>query len=380
MPISELLDQKLQSWERANLMDPDTAARIRAFESAEESPRMKWQVWVAIAFGAVMIGAGVLLFVAAHWDRLSPSERFALVLMMVAGFHVAAGILTPRLHALGIALHAVGTASLGAGIFLAGQIFNLQEHWPSAILLWAIGALLAWLVLRDWVQASLAALLWPAWLVCEWGVRTEHFRYSGTPMLQFITLLAIAYLGAQREAKDTAYRRALAVIGAIAVLPASVMLAIETNERGLFYYGRFADLPKEIAVLGYLGAFVLPLAVSYILRRRNALWTAGFALWVLALPHFDASDALQNVLIYLWCALGSIALVLWGIREYRRERINVGVAGFAITIIAFYFSTMMDKLGRSASLIAFGLLFLLGGWRLEKLRRKLVARAAGGAR
>jgi hypothetical protein len=34
----------------------------------------------------------------------------------------------------------------------------------------------------------------------------------------------------------------------------------------------------------------------------------------------------------------------------------------------------MDKLGRSASLIGLGLLFLLGGWLLEKTRRRLVAR------
>jgi cytochrome oxidase assembly protein ShyY1 len=40
----------------------------------------------------------------------------------------------------------------------------------------------------------------------------------------------------------------------------------------------------------------------------------------------------------------------------------------------------MGKLGRSASLVGFGLLFLLGGWQLERLRRKLVAHmTAGGA-
>jgi len=66
--------------------------------------------------------------------------------------------------------------------------------------------------------------------------------------------------------------------------------------------------------------------------------------------------------------------VLWGLQEQRRERVDLGVAGFAITVIAFYFSTMMDKLGRSASLVGFGLLFLLGGWKLEQLRRKLVSR------
>ncbi|MGC1650347.1 MAG: hypothetical protein WA741_31375 [Candidatus Sulfotelmatobacter sp.] len=69
-----------------------------------------------------------------------------------------------------------------------------------------------------------------------------------------------------------------------------------------------------------------------------------------------------------------MGLVVWGLQENRRERINVGVAGFAFTIMVFYFSDVMGKLGRSAALIAFGVLFLLGGWQLEQRRRKLVAR------
>ena len=60
--------------------------------------------------------------------------------------------------------------------------------------------------------------------------------------------------------------------------------------------------------------------------------------------------------------------------EARKERINLGVAGFALTVLIFYFSNVMDKLGRSASLIGLGLLFLLGGWLLERTRRQLVAR------
>jgi hypothetical protein len=50
-------------------------------------------------------------------------------------------------------------------------------------------------------------------------------------------------------------------------------------------------------------------------------------------------------------------------------------------VLVFYFSNVMDKLDRSMSLIGFGLVFLAGGWLLEKTRRKLVvrAKAAGGA-
>jgi len=39
----------------------------------------------------------------------------------------------------------------------------------------------------------------------------------------------------------------------------------------------------------------------------------------------------------------------------------------------------MDKLGRSESLIGFGIVFLLVGWLLERARRQLGARIAGGA-
>jgi uncharacterized membrane protein len=71
--------------------------------------------------------------------------------------------------------------------------------------------------------------------------------------------------------------------------------------------------------------------------------------------------------------LGSIGLIAWGLKEGRKERINLGVAGFGLTVFVFYFSTVMDKLGRAASLVGLGLLFLLGGWLLEKTRRRLVA-------
>jgi len=54
------------------------------------------------------------------------------------------------------------------------------------------------------------------------------------------------------------------------------------------------------------------------------------------------------------------------------------VVGFAITVLFFYFSTLMDKLeGRSAHRTWH--LGLGGGMGLERGRRKLVARIRGGA-
>jgi len=73
---------------------------------------------------------------------------------------------------------------------------------------------------------------------------------------------------------------------------------------------------------------------------------------------------------------GRTCCLLFVVRVRQRSRllINLGSAGFAATVLWFYFSSVMDKLGRSFSLIALGLLFLLGGWLLERVRRRLVAR------
>ena len=374
MLSADQLEQKLGHWIEASVIDGATADRIRAFESSHESHRARWPVVLAIVFGSIMVGAGILLFVAAHWDDLSPAQRFLLVLTMIAGFHIAAGALMPRLRVLGIALHAVGTVALGAGIFLAGQIFNLQEHWPGGILLWAIGAVLAWALLRDWVQATLAALLVPAWIASEWSVRAEHFSGTEKTLVQFLTLLAITYLSAHRGALDSHFRRALAWVGGLAILPLCGILAVDH-----FELRSMPSISISVRIAGALIAFGLPLLAAWLLRGKAVVWNIAFGLWVFAMGLFDSSEYFPRVAIYGVCALGAIGMVLWGVQEQRRERINLGIAGFAITIIAFYFSNVMDKLGRSASLVGFGLLFLLGGWQLEQLRRRLVARTTGGA-
>lgn len=285
----------------------------------------------------------------------------------------------PRLRALGLALHAVGTVALGGGIFLAGQIFNLQEHWPGGILLWAIGAVLSWLVLRDWLQATLAALLVPAWIASEWSVRAQHFSGNERIPIQFLAMLAVTYLSARRDQgkEDSHFRRALVWAGGIALLPTFAALA--TDQREWYWNSRLPPMSFALHAAGWLIAFALPLLAACLLRGKAILWNLGFALWIFLIAFLDNRDTFQNMASYMACAFAAMGMVYWGLQEQRRERINLGVAGFAITIIVFYFSSVMDKLGRSASLVGFGLLFLLGGWKLEQLRRKLVARTAGGA-
>jgi hypothetical protein len=373
--MNHQLNALLARWREAGIVDGPTAARIEAFEARGESPSgLRWQVILAIAFGALMVGAGVLLFVAAHWDRLSPTARFVSVLAMVGFFHAAGAYLTERFVKLSIAMHGLGTLALGAGIFLAGQIFNLEEHWPGGIMLWAAGAWLGYGLLRDWVQGILAALLTPFWLGGEWTEATRRFesRPSGLPLAVGVLLLAIAYVSARRDDRENALRHALGWAGGIALIPAAAVLGVLTHEKGWERLWRAGDLPAGLALAGWSAALAIPLGLSFLLRGRQA-WTCALAMaWgvLLSLLHPEA-------MAYLWCAAGAVGLVAWGLREGRPERINLGVVSFAITLLWFYFSSVMDKLGRSLGLMGLGALFLLAGWAVERTRRRLLTQIAG---
>jgi hypothetical protein len=78
-------------------------------------------------------------------------------------------------------------------------------------------------------------------------------------------------------------------------------------------------------------------------------------------------------------AIGAAGIVLWGLRDQQRLAINVGVLGFALAVLGFYFSSMYDRLGRAVGLIGIGILFIGGGWLLERARRRLIGRMRSSA-
>jgi len=371
--VTAAWEGRLERWVEAGLLDPAAAERIRAWERSHggaptprSSPGLHWPIRLALGLGGLLVGAGILLFVAAHWDALSPGQRFGLVLATVAAFHVAGAAADPRWPALGATLHACGTVALGGGIFLAGQIFNLQEHWPGGLLLWGLGALLGWLLLRDWPQATMVALLAPAWLAGEWSVATAR-QHGEAVLTAGLLLLALVYLGARPTADrdESPARRSLVWIGGIAVIPAAFLLAA-TSHAGQ----GFGDLAPVRLATGAAVALGGPLGLAWLLHRSIAPVFLGLAAWT-ALGPILATQ--RGVVPYIWAAGLGLGLIAWGVLERRAERINLGVAGFALTVLVFYFSSVMDRLGRSASLVGLGLLFLGGGWALERTRRRLVA-------
>jgi hypothetical protein len=211
-------------------------------------------------------------------------------------------------------------------------------------------------------------------LIAEWTDLLSNRAVTSEVVPVGIALLAVCYLsvvsvaGSSRSTRygTTVYRW----IGGLALIPSTIAVAVHRSGNVKSDFG-------WIGVLGWCVALAGPLVFAFIYRRGNA-WVNGIAaFWILSLNWIAGQP--PNAAVYAWCAIGCAGMISWGVFEFRPERVNLGMGSFALTIACFFFSNVMDKLGRSTSLTILGFLFLGGGWYWEKVRRRLVAQSRAGS-
>ena len=129
---------------------------------------------------------------------------------------------------------------------------------------------------------------------------------------------------------------------------------------------------------------MLAIAAGWFLDRKSWAPVLVVAAMAWALPWAQTSfvektagrtwsHSEPNMLAYALAAATAVFLVWWGIRNLAKPIVNYGMVAFALTVMWFYFASVMDKLDRSLGLIGLGILFLAGGWALEYTRRRIVA-------
>ena len=376
------IESLLNRWQTAGVLDAETAGRIRAHEDAQKKPTgLRWQVIVVLILGAILLACGVALFVSSHWDQIGPFARLAVVLAMVSVFHLGGGWARERFHGLLTALHAVGTISTGAAIALVGQIFNIEEHWPAAVLMWALAALAGWALLHDEAQQTLALLLFPAWILSEFSYAAEGHIGEDVYLGRFVIVWAVLYLTFFIGSKRKIAQGILFAVGTVASVVGVVVLL-----DGWRSWGSQTYLPLGLRTWGWVDFAVLPLLFAVFKFKKSVvpvLVAIGFSValpWCLTIKtqHYDSglnpyTFIEPNLAAHALVAAFCVFIIWWGVRRVSQALVNLGILGFAIAVSWFYFSDIMDKLDRSLGLIGLGILFLAGGWALEKWRRRLVA-------
>ncbi len=396
------IESLLKHWQSAGVLDADTASRIRAYEierpaqpgapsvaATSASPAgLKWLVVTGLTLGAILLACGVVLFVSAHWDQLGSGERYLLVIAMVAVFQIAGGLTRSSFEGFSTALHAVGTISTGAAIALVGQTFNIQEHWPAAVLLWALAAFAGWALLRDQAQQTLALLLLPAWIFCELGFRIGGHIGDSIYMGRLYFVWAILYLTFFAGSRRKAVQGILFAVSAIAAVTGIVFMLAAWSS----YSSDQSFIPFGTRVWAWIAIAAVPLLIAAFHGHKGLVPIAAAIGFVIALPWcqhtstgiYHHGDGIQtayvytspNLLAHALVAAFAVFLCWWGVRLLSRALVNLGIVGFAAAVLWFYFSDIYNDHERALGLIGLGVLFLAGGWALEKMRRRILARMA----
>ena len=119
----------------------------------------------------MLFGFAVMSFVAAHWEGMSKLARLALLLVALWGcYGAAAALFQRRLEAFAQAAVLGGIAVFGASIMLIAQMYHMEGNPPDAVLMWALGALLAAALVQSRPALAATFVLLVVWTCYERGL------------------------------------------------------------------------------------------------------------------------------------------------------------------------------------------------------------------
>ncbi|WP_167568647.1 DUF2157 domain-containing protein [Brevibacillus migulae] len=366
--------------------------------------------------GSVLLGLGVLTFIASNWQGIGTVAKLLIILVSMIAAYAAGDYLQRRGEKrIGIALTMVGVTIYGAGFFLIGQMFQLSSDPVLAFYLWAAGAiLLAWYYQsRALTWMSLAILTIAAiygidsersgmamlsfYLVFAVGMIPLMIRYRSVGMLTVGSLLLmvhalfdghrwsegmyapllflIYYVASQltRKAEPTISR----VLQGVSYL-ASVLYAVLL----IFFHDEvFPDRTggeTVYAVLLLLGTVYAAVYAVYQREREKVsdlLPSITVALLYFLSPVPNWLDV--SVVMIIVLTLFAIGLVMSGERLRDVTRINLGAIAFGIACFVGYIHFAWDFMDKSLFFLIGGFLLLILSYFGERARRRWVHDARG---
>lgn len=141
------LKDQLPILESENLITPQQSAALfaRYKLDALSSEAMNTLLTVIYTIGSVLIGIGIISFVAAHWNDIGRTTKIIMIFAAMLAAH-GTGFYLWQIRGvypkLGHTLVLLGTLIFGANIGLMAQIFHTSGSTFNAFFAWSIGAIL----------------------------------------------------------------------------------------------------------------------------------------------------------------------------------------------------------------------------------------------
>jgi uncharacterized membrane protein len=206
------LRQEAELWRREGIINDSQHEQLSQryhFNTIDTSSRNLF-VMVLIGLGSILIGLGIITFVAANWQDLSKNAKVLLLLSLFVSVNTTGFYIWRKSNdssqRLGNGLLTLGALILGANMALMGQIYQVNNPFYELMLAWGIGVLAMAYSLRLTSLSLMAILL--IW-IGQWGFAINSlfdssWQYSVTnwssllgeymPILACLLFIPLAYL------------------------------------------------------------------------------------------------------------------------------------------------------------------------------------------
>jgi uncharacterized membrane protein len=265
------LRNELPLWIQQGIISEQAAKQLSNEYQLDNLKHESTRLLSAVIFtiGGLLLGGGVISFVAANWEAIPTAIKLVLLFLALITFHAAGFWLwhTQNWRRLGHALVFCGCLVFGANIGLVAQIFHISSNWYGGFGAWALGSLvMAWAV-RSWIIGVLALGTSFIWFV---GFQFDHEQSAlFYPLILAVSLLPLAWFISSR----VLYAGTLLVL----IIAACVLAG---------YQGSGKQLLLTLAAGGMFMWALGELHRAFGWRHEFANITAGFGLVLLAMAAY----------------------------------------------------------------------------------------------
>jgi uncharacterized membrane protein len=340
---SSRVKMDIARWSAEGLIDARTADVLAKDIEANGRRSLSFGPILAM-MAALLLGAAVLIFVAANWEAFPRLARVGALCAVIFAFYVGGALLKVRAHpAIGEALWIVAAAAFGAGIALVGQMYHLTGDESSAVLTWCAGTALAALLLRSNPLTVAAVAIADGWLLTTLFQGFDMFGSTQFPHL-FVLVIAILF-GLSYWTRSQPARH----LGLLSLIAYASMLAID---RDLF---EIAVALAAVSAVCFMAAAFAPEPVERIVRLGGRLpmhGLIGFLAGVMLLQfEFADNDGVGFALLSAAALAGIVIAIVLAGRESRGLRWIAYIA-FAFELFIIYVVTMRTMLGTAGFFLA----------------------------
>lgn len=385
-------------WVKEGIVSPEQVNRILALYGEKQHA-----IGLLPILGSILVGLGILSFIAANWQDIHELVRLALLIAAMIGFYVAGERSVRSGHPkLGIAFVGLGVVSFGGGIVLIGQMFHLVPYNALSFILWACAATAATYLYRSRYLYLLGLLLFD--VAQGYSVSSFHsFSYTAFALM----VLTLGYYGWRRPSLLLTWCFSISIaVQAIMWITAEDLtwMWYLAPLMGLYALGDFLkdrDRSYALQVVPLIAAFLF--AVSIVLFIDNAtdndlkelraapvyymtvmLVLFGISLagklrqgraltafeWILPFPFLYLDPVVYDVVYLLALFLFSLYVLWRGYAEEWRFKINFGTILFLCSTLLAYGKLTWAFMDKSLFFVLGGLLLLGLGWFLNRRKKQ----------